>query len=281
MLSRFVKMRGPIRKALIDLSEPTQVTDGDFCIIEEMVSCLEPVKIAVKAICRRDTNLIAAEAALHFCIIQLQKQSSELAKTLAEAIECRLKGRRTVHAGVLQYLQSNTARDTAPDVFPVPSNAVVRKFVQNMVKRLDYSEESSGSDSQSEDTATAAVLDPDPEEHRQESSSNSFAQQLEIIMRHQSLQLRRPYHKLQKLFMKVTRICWRQSRQKWRCMKALGNGVAVYSKFTNIFCHVHLHLLKQSVLFQPQGFYAPSFERAWMTAHSIHCVFCEVTTMNN
>lgn len=183
MLSRFVKLRGPIRKALIDLSEPTQVTDGDFCLIEEMVACLEPVKIAVKAICRRDTNLIAAEAALHFCIIQLQKQSSELAKTLAEAIECRLKGRRAVHAGVLQYLQSNTARETASDVFPVPSNAVVRKFVQNMVKRLDYSEESNVSDSQSEATAAAAVSDPDPEEHRQESSSDSFAQQLEIIMR--------------------------------------------------------------------------------------------------
>jgi len=186
MLSRFVKLRGPIMKALIDLSEPTQVTDGDFCVIEDMVSCLEPVKIAVKAICRRDTNLIAAEAALHFCIIQLQKQSSELAKILAEAIECRIKGRRGVHAGVLQYLQSNTARDTAPDVFPVPSNAVVRKFVQNMVKRLDYNEESSVSDSQSEATAAAAVPDPDTEQHPQASSSesaDSFAQQLEIVMR--------------------------------------------------------------------------------------------------
>ena len=70
MLSRFVKLRGPIRKALIDLSEPTQVTDGDFCLIEEMVACLEPVKIAVKAICRRDTNLIAAEAALHYPVTE-------------------------------------------------------------------------------------------------------------------------------------------------------------------------------------------------------------------
>jgi len=147
-----------------------------------MVSCLEPVKIAVKAICRRDTNLIAAEAALHFCIIQLQKQSSELAKVLAEATESRITGRRAVHAGVLQYLQSNTARQSAPDVFPVPSNAVVRKFVHNMAKRLDYSEDSSVSQSQSEPeaTAAAAAAAPDPE---QDSSAQSFQQQLEIIMR--------------------------------------------------------------------------------------------------
>ena len=39
------------------------------------------------------------------------------------------------------------------------------------------------SQAQSEATAAAAVSDPDPEEHRQESSSDSFAQQLEIIMR--------------------------------------------------------------------------------------------------
>ena len=186
MLSRFLMLRGPIQKALIDLSEPTQLSDGDFSVIDEMVSCLEPVKIAVKAICRRDTNLIAAEAALHFCIIQLQKQSSELAKVLAEAIESRITGRRAVHAGVLQYLQSNTARQSAPDVFPVPSNAVVRKFVHNMAKRLDYSEDSSVSQSQSEPEATAAAAAaaaPDPEQHSQDSSAQSFQQQLEIIMR--------------------------------------------------------------------------------------------------
>jgi len=68
------------------LGKKTQLTDGDFGVIEEMVSCLEPVKIAVKAICRRDTNLIGAKAALHFRIIQLQKQRSELAKVLAELL---------------------------------------------------------------------------------------------------------------------------------------------------------------------------------------------------
>ena len=42
------------------------------------------------------------------------------------------------------------------------------------------------SDSQSEATAAAAVPDPDPEQHPQASSSesaDSFAQQLEIVMR--------------------------------------------------------------------------------------------------
>jgi len=34
------------------------------------------MKAAVNALCRRDANLISAQAALQFCIIQLQKQNS-------------------------------------------------------------------------------------------------------------------------------------------------------------------------------------------------------------
>jgi len=181
MLNQFLMLHTSIQKALIDLGETTQLTDGDFGMIEEMVSSLEPVKIAVKAICRRDTNLIGAEPALHFCIIQLQKQWSELAKVLAEAIENRIKARRAMHAGVLQYLHSNSARESASEVFLLPSNAAVRKFVHSMVKRLDYNEESTCSDA----TAAAAVPVPLPERQSQshESSAESFAQQLEVVMR--------------------------------------------------------------------------------------------------
>jgi len=69
---------------------------------QEVASALEPVKLVVQALSRRDTNLITAEVAFNFCIVQLQKQSSELAKTLADSLESRLGERRALHAGVLQ-----------------------------------------------------------------------------------------------------------------------------------------------------------------------------------
>ena len=111
MLSRFLQLRSAVQKALIDLKESVtvQLTDGDFTVIQEVVSALEPLQLVVKALCRRDTNLVGAEAALNFCIVQLQKQSSELAKTLAVSVETRVAERHSLHAGVLQYLHCPTA----------------------------------------------------------------------------------------------------------------------------------------------------------------------------
>ena len=100
MLSRFQRLRGPVQKALIDLSQQSKITDADFIVIQEMVACLEPLKLTVLALSRRDTNLISAEAALKFCVVQLQKQSSELARTLAETLETRSKERRGMHGGL-------------------------------------------------------------------------------------------------------------------------------------------------------------------------------------
>jgi len=90
MLARFLQLRGPIQKALIDLGHASDVSDADFTVISEIVSCLQPLKFAVNALCRHDTSLISAQSALQFCIMQLQKQSSELAKTLAEVLMNRI-----------------------------------------------------------------------------------------------------------------------------------------------------------------------------------------------
>jgi len=89
MLARFLQLCGPVQKALLDLGQANELTDADFTAIIAIVSCLEALKVAVNALCRRNTNLISAQAALQFCIIQLQKQNSELARTL-EVLEGRV-----------------------------------------------------------------------------------------------------------------------------------------------------------------------------------------------
>lgn len=56
---------------MIDIGEPDCVSDSDFTIIKEIVGTLEPVKLAVEALCRRDITLLSADAALKFCIANL------------------------------------------------------------------------------------------------------------------------------------------------------------------------------------------------------------------
>lgn len=134
MLSRFQTLKNPIQKALIDLKEPVRLTESDFITIQDLVSSLEPIKLAVSALCRRDINLITAEAALQFCLMQLKKQSSELARTLAIKLESRIQERRELHAGVLQYLHNPDT--TSTDTFAIPSSGTIRKFLQSLLMRL-------------------------------------------------------------------------------------------------------------------------------------------------
>lgn len=88
-----------MQKAQIDLSQQSELTDADFAMIQEIVSCLEPPKLTVYALTKREKNLISAEAALKFCVVQAQKLSSELSHTLAEVLETRLVERGKLHAG--------------------------------------------------------------------------------------------------------------------------------------------------------------------------------------
>jgi len=170
-----------VQKALIDLGQQYEsvITDGEFDVIQEMVSYLEPVKLVVNALCRRDTNLVSAEAALKFCITQLQKQSSKLARTLAEVLEHRIKERRCQHSAVMQYLHNSSARQSATEVFQIPSNDVIKKFVRRLVTRLDKATSTS-------ETQTAAGVSHSSDSSAAEDSvsvSVDLQQQLEAAMR--------------------------------------------------------------------------------------------------
>lgn len=135
MLSAFLRLRNPIQKALIDLKQPSLVSDADFDIIQDMVAALEPVKIVVEALCRRETTLLSADAALKLCINELTTNGSKLAAATAAAMRIRIKERRHL-ASILQYLHNPNAAAEADEVFTVASSTTVRKLVLDLVKRL-------------------------------------------------------------------------------------------------------------------------------------------------
>ena len=180
MLSRFLQLRTAVQKAMIDLKEPVHLTDGDFTVIQDIVSSLEPVKLAVTALCRRSMTLVTAETALNFCLVELCKQSSELANTLASTIEERLTKRHAVHAGVLAYLHGRTsARSTATELFSVPSNAVIKKFVHQLytlLNTVNTPEESRAAVDEADDAAHGKEADSDT------TSTLTLEQQLEIAI---------------------------------------------------------------------------------------------------
>jgi hypothetical protein len=87
----------------------------------------------VEAICRRDINLIAAEAAIRFRIVELRKQSCALAN-MAVSLESRMRERSATHSGVLHYLHN---RHVSSLFSPIPSASVIRQLMQRLLTHLD------------------------------------------------------------------------------------------------------------------------------------------------
>jgi len=145
-----------------------------------------------------------------------------------------------------------------------------------MVKRLDCNEESTCIDS----TAAAAIPVPLPEQQSQshESSAESFAQQLKVVMR-QSVastsasvpQTPKAVHDGDKNLLasiKAEMAVYESTGKRGRCLQ-----------------QVYEYLLacpwKQSARFRPQAFFVRNCVHVWTTTRWIHCVFCEAITVNN
>lgn len=111
MLERFVLLKDAIQKALIDLREPSSIMDEEFCRIQEVVNVLAPIKLATDAICRRDTNLVAADVALQFMMSELLNAGSDLSLQFFNALKKRILERRTILSEVASYLHHGNDED--------------------------------------------------------------------------------------------------------------------------------------------------------------------------
>lgn len=172
MLERFYLLKACIQKALIDLNHPIRLEDVDFELVNKIVDVLTPIKLTVEAICRRDANLCTADAALKFLIKQLSSKNSALAKKMKTSLVERIKQRRSDNlTGVLNYLQNPRMNDENQllsdlewhDLFPVTTQAIVRKQIKSIVKRLnsrDDTEEEERSGSQIDDELRPETSQP-------------------------------------------------------------------------------------------------------------------------
>ncbi|GBN89297.1 hypothetical protein AVEN_233508-1 [Araneus ventricosus] len=106
MIERFHKLKVCIDKALIDIGSDTKFSDLEWSKIKDLIDSLQPFKLAVEALCRRDSTLVTAETTLKFILEKLLTQDTVLSAELSEALRVRIKERRTVVTGILIYLQN-------------------------------------------------------------------------------------------------------------------------------------------------------------------------------
>lgn len=81
----------------------------------------------MEALCRQDSNLCTADAALKFLINQLTEKKTILVKKMKKSLLHRIKQRRhTELSGLLNYLQNSRRSDenAADDLFSIPCQTV-------------------------------------------------------------------------------------------------------------------------------------------------------------
>lgn len=148
MISRFYDCRNSIKKALVDIESKDVFEEWEMDLLLDIKNALEPIQAAVEALCRRDANLITADATIIFVLKSLKEQGSRLSLQLLEAIKRRMKERRTILSSVLQFLHANS--DSAindsdldagwssevADMFCTPSRTRIEAFIKEIVHRL-------------------------------------------------------------------------------------------------------------------------------------------------
>ena len=87
MLERIVRIKAPVQKALLDLQEMPNLSNQEFTDTSMIIFSLSPIKAAIEALCRRDANLIVAEATIKFLLEELPNSPTYFNEKVKKAIE--------------------------------------------------------------------------------------------------------------------------------------------------------------------------------------------------
>ena len=91
MIERFLKLKKCIEKALIDLNEQFSVSQGEYLLLDDILFSLQPMKLAIEALGRRDANLLMADGILKLFFSQLDNNGSTLSLEFKMSLEKRVR----------------------------------------------------------------------------------------------------------------------------------------------------------------------------------------------
>ena len=163
MIERFILLKKCISRALLDLSIEDDMSAAEFSFVNELKCALEPMKLAVEALCRKDATLLTAEGIFQFLFLELKKRKLSLAKDLLYALRNRIRQRRQHNVvNLMRYLQnpkSLTDHDEyyTDDIDDIPLSSNTKKsFLETattLIRRLFYEDDSNEEESQDENEA--------------------------------------------------------------------------------------------------------------------------------
>ena len=112
MLEIIVKLRIPVHKPLFDLNIDIKLNDEEFQQNNNIVQALDPIKLTVEALCRREAILITAEATIKILYYEIENYpATEYIIRIIDAINQRSVQERYIEASVIMaYLHNPMAK---------------------------------------------------------------------------------------------------------------------------------------------------------------------------
>ena len=195
MVEGFICLKKCISKALLDLSIEHGISITEFLFLNELKCALEPIKLAVEALCRKDATLLTAEGVFQFLFVESKRKSS-----LAEDLFCAVKNsvqQRRQHevVNLLHYLQnpnSSNYNEHYADEIPSCSNSEegFMKTATTLFCRLFWRSDSNKAKSQDENEVIELASNNQKDEslfrrlqtHIDRSTNSTPTQQLKTIV---------------------------------------------------------------------------------------------------
>ena len=94
MITSFILLKKCFRKALLNLSIEHDISPTEFLFLNELKYALEPIKLAIEALCYQGATLLTAKGIPQILVTEMKKRSSSLAKDVLCAIKNRLQQRQ-------------------------------------------------------------------------------------------------------------------------------------------------------------------------------------------
>jgi len=137
MLERFYQLKSCVQKVLIDVKIEISFTKEELDIVSSIIAALAPVKLAVEALCSRETDLYQVDITLEFMLDELSKQESFLSKKLKTALLNRISERRYKYADLFNFLQEPNIQEREHDNYGIFNQTSKSSFITQIISLIE------------------------------------------------------------------------------------------------------------------------------------------------
>lgn len=142
-LERFYELQECIRLAFRKLKIEFDFSETEMKLLQQIITALQPVKIASETLGLKQANLLTADVTLRFMLDELSKQNSPISEDLLEELKFRIRERRNEVTDVLQYLHDPEGYSKLEEdygIFNGTSKAAITKKIIEIGERLCFKE---------------------------------------------------------------------------------------------------------------------------------------------